>query len=432
MKLIRLLSSYVSTRRLRFADRAALEAHQAHQWTEHAGRTLTMSPYFKPWTSRPLGEWPIMDKTLMMRHFDTMNTVGLRLDEVLACAQEAERTRDFEPRLGNFSVGLSSGTSGGRGVFVVSPHEQVRWAGVVLARLLPQGFLRRERVALLLRANNNLYRSVRTPWLSFAFFDLFKPLETQFGELERMQPTTLVAPAQVLRHLALAQRQGRVRLRPRRVVSVAEVLEPQERELLREVFGHVDEVYQATEGFLGSTCEHGVLHLNEEFLYVEPQWIDADRFVPLITDFTRSTQPIVRYRLDDVLVRRRTACSCGRPSMALERIEGRRDDVLHLPGRTGGTVDVFADVINRALAQVLPMAADYRLEQTGPAALALWTDSPAAEADARIHLSRVLDELGVDAAGLAWSALAATPSIDLMTKRRRVRRLHLDAPGAAP
>ncbi|MFT4267249.1 MAG: CoF synthetase [Xenophilus sp.] len=429
MRLVGLLSSYVRTRRLRFGDRAALEAHQARQWQLHAARTLRHSPYFSAWVGQPLHAWPTMDKAWMMRHFDAMNTAGLRLEQVLHCAHESERTRDFRPRMGAFSVGLSSGTLGGRGVFVVSPEEQAQWAGVILARLLPRGLLRRERVALFLRANNNLYRTVRTPWLNFSFFDLFEPLEAYVDALQRLQPTRVVAPAQVLRAIALLQRDGRIRLRPQGVVSVAEVLEPRDRQLLVDVFGRVDEVYQATEGFLGSTCEQGALHLNEEFLHVEPQWLDADRFVPLITDFTRRTQPIVRYRLDDVLVRRGTPCGCGRPTMVLDRIEGRCDDMLRLPARTGGSIPVFADVIHRALAQVLPMTADYRLTQTGPASLELWTDAAQAgsRAQAQQHLSRVLGGLGVDLAVLAWPAPAGAPATDFMTKRRRVRRLCQEA-----
>ena len=32
----------------------------------------------------------------MMEHFDRINTAGLKLDEVLACAMQAEQSRDFK------------------------------------------------------------------------------------------------------------------------------------------------------------------------------------------------------------------------------------------------------------------------------------------------------------------------------------------------
>ncbi|WP_010095579.1 F390 synthetase-related protein, partial [Burkholderia ubonensis] len=357
----RLLWAYARTRAHRFADRAALERHQARGLERFARTVLARSPWFAPHASQPRDAWPLMDKAAMLAHFDAMNTAGLKLDDVLACAHRAEQSRDFSPMLGRYSVGLSSGTSGSRGVFVASPAERATWAGVLLAKLLPQGLLHRERVALFLRANNRLYTTVRTPWLSFAFFDLFEPFESLVTQLDAYRPTIVVAPAQVLCSLAVAVREGRLAVRPARVIAVAEVLEPLDRVLLAETFGRVDEVYQATEGFLGATCTHGTLHLNEAFLHVEPQWLDDTRFVPVITDFTRSTQPIVRYRLDDVLAVRRAPCPCGSPALAIERIEGRCDDMLVLPARDGTPRTVFADVCARALAQALPLRADYRL-----------------------------------------------------------------------
>ncbi len=60
----------------------------------------------------------------MMTHFDRMNTAGLQLEALLACARRSETDRNFTPKVGKYSVGLSTGTSGRRGVFVVSPQEQ--------------------------------------------------------------------------------------------------------------------------------------------------------------------------------------------------------------------------------------------------------------------------------------------------------------------
>ncbi len=94
----------------------------------------------------------------------------------------------------------------------------------------------------------------------------------------------------MLRELAIAVLAGELAVRPKRVISVAEVLEPQDRALIERAFGPLHQVYQATEGFPASTCEHGVLHLNEEFVHIEPEWLDDEqrRFVPVITDFSRA------------------------------------------------------------------------------------------------------------------------------------------------
>ncbi len=154
------------------------------------------------------------------------------------------------------------------------------------------------------------------------------------------------------------------------MISVAEVLDPLDRKRIEATFAvRVEQIYQATEGFLGATCTHGSIHLNEEFLIVEREWVDAarTRFVPVITDLYRSSQPIVRYRLNDVLVPRREPCPCGRPTLALDRIEGREDDVLWLPPVQGTSpVPVFSDVISRVFVRTLPGLQDYSLEETEP------------------------------------------------------------------
>ena len=426
-RIVWLLLSYWRTRRLRFADRAQLAAYQQRQLARFIDTLCARSAYFAPFRALPLAQWPSMNKARMLEHFDTMNTAGIELAPAMEAAMAAERSRDFTPAVGDITVGLSSGTSSQRAVFAVSPREKAQWAGVMLARALPDGLFSGEKVALFLRANSNLYTAVRSPWLTFAFYDLFRPFDALCAELVAYRPSVIVAPAQVLRQLALGVIEGRLLLAPKKVISVAEVLEAQDRALIVQAFGAVHEIYQATEGFLASSCEHGVLHLNEEYVHIEPQWLDEQqrRFVPVITDFTRITQPIVRYRLDDILLARATPCPCGRVTRAIDGIEGRCDDMLVLPSlREGQTVAVFADVLTRAFAQALPADGDYRLVQQGEASLRLHAalGQPALDA-LRLHLEGVLAGLGVAVERLDWTVGSELPAFDPTMKRRRIRRL---------
>lgn len=418
-----LLWRYYATRRRRFTHRESLENWQAKKLYAFRHNALAKSPWFQRYLSLPFNQWPTMDKTLMMTHFDEMNTEGLKRDALMACALQSEQSRDFKPKVGRFSVGLSSGTSGRRGLFVVSPREQQIWAAGVLAKALPDGLFARERVALFLRADNNLYQSVNSRWLSLAFYDLLAPFHEQTARLESFSPTIIVAPAQVLRALALAVMAGDLTLSVKKVISVAEVLEAQDRELLNRAFGSVGEIYQATEGFLASTCACGTLHLNEEFIHVEPQWLDERRFIPIITDFTRCTQPIVRYRLDDVLVVSEHPCPCGSAARAIERIEGRQDDQLLLPGVSGKGQVVFADACSRVLAMTLPLTADYRLVQTSADSLLLTANcDPAALKACCEALNSLFARQGIATSQLVWSleTRALRPSFD--AKRRRIVR----------
>ncbi|QGU86498.1 F390 synthetase-related protein [Erwinia sorbitola] len=421
---LRMLWHYFRARRLRFRDRAELEQWQEKQLKKFSRVVLAKSPFYAPYRHLPLSAWPLSDKTEMMAHFDQMNTAGLEVDRLLECALKSEQDRDFAPKVGHFSVGLSSGTSGQRGVFVVSPQEQRIWAGGMLAKMLPRGLLSGERVALFLRADNHLYHSVDTRWLSLSFYDLFAPFSDHLRTLPQFAPTIIVAPAQVLRALALAVQRGQLELNVSRVISVAEVLEPQDRQLLSTVFGDVAEVYQATEGFLGATCSHGRLHLNEEFIHIEPEWLDERRFTPVITDFSRRTQPVVRYRLDDVLVAASEPCPCGQPTRVLEAIEGRRDDRLLLPDLKGEVQGVFADVCSRAIARSLPLTSDYRLVQTGTRDLQLISDASEEQLIAcQQALIALFVQQGIATDFLRWqlSVQPLMPQFD--RKRRRIIRL---------
>lgn len=428
MNPIKLLYHYHRTKQLRFTSRDELEAHQQKQLYKFIKHTLKDSPYFAKWAGRSLSELPYMDKSVMMAHFDEMNTAGLMLRDVLDCAKKAEQSRDFSPTLQGYSVGLSSGTSGKRGVFLVSPSEQAAWAGTILAKLLPRGLLHKERIAFFLRASNNLYNAVRTPTISFQFFDLFDDFENTKERLHHYNPTILVAPAQVLRALATDDRL--YRLAPSIAISVAEVLDPQTKALLTQRFGKVGEVYQATEGFLGCTCSHGNLHLNEEYIYIEKQWLDEHRFLPIITDFSRVSQPIVRYRLDDVLTADSSPCACGCASQVIARIEGRHGDTLLLASHDGKVIPVFADVCERIFAQVLPLTSDYQLTQLNDTTLELMVDDTTDVLGVcQQALLAHFDALGIKTDSLNWQTRTQKIERSFTEKRRRIRRLSVGSSG---
>ncbi|HHE6469025.1 TPA: F390 synthetase-related protein [Providencia rettgeri] len=417
-----MLWHYWRARHLTFRNRGELEAYQQKRLAHFKRKVLAKSPYFHRYINQPLSNFPIMNKQIMMDNFDEMNTAGLLSQILLECAQKSEQSRDFAPKVGRYSVGLSSGTSGRRGLFVVSPEEQSVWSGSMLAKMLPQGLFNGERIALFLRANNNLYESVNNRWISLQFYDLFSDFDLQLSALEQYQPSIIVAPAQVLCAIADAINQQKIQLNVQKVISVAEVLEPHDKQKLQGYFSHVGEVYQATEGFLGCTCSHGTMHLNETFVHIEPNWLDNDRFSPIITDFTRKTQPIVRYQLDDVLVVKNTPCPCGSPEMAIERIEGRCDDLLQLPGYNGKMVTIFADPCARVIVNHLPVTADFRLTQQGNALYLQAECSHTELSHCQQQLTRYFANQHVDISQLDWQLSTATITQTLSVKKRRITR----------
>lgn len=416
------------------ANRASLEAWQHARLDAFLRDVLPRAPFYRDRGPR-LDALPIVDKATVLADFAAFNTVGVALDAALDVATRAERDRDFAPTLpGDISVGLSSGTSGTRGVFLVRPAERTRWAGTLLSRLLTERSLLRVldlggpplRVAFFLRANSNLYTTVASRRIDFAYHDLLVPFERHIARLARQQPEVLVAPPTVLRALAEAAAAGALRIAPGQVVSVAEVLEADDVTAIERAWRvPVQQVYQATEGFLGITCPEGRLHLNEDLVHVEPEWIDEGtpvptRFHPIVTDFSRTTQLVVRYRLDDVLRVGEARCPCGRPTRVIAAIEGRADDVVTLRAVDGRVVQVFPDVVRRALALVDGLG-DYRLEQHGDE----WrVRTRATDPDVASRLARECEALASQL-GARPARVRSLPWLDDApgAKRRRIRRV---------
>lgn len=429
-----ILYAYVRMRWLAYhlRSRQRLESWQRGQLTRHLRYIKRHSPYFRERLADvTLEAWralPILGKGELMDRFSDINTRGISREAALSVAVEAERSRNFAPTVEGVTVGLSSGTSGHRGIFMASAWEQWMYAGTALAKILPGFWRRKNRVAFFLRANNNLYTAVRSQRLRFEYFDLLLPVSGHFERLERVQPTLLIAPPSLLVQLAEAQKNGRIHLRPKKIVSVAEVLDPVDEKFIADVFAQrVHQVYQATEGFLAATCAHGTLHLNEDMMVIEKDWLDeaSGRFQPIITDFSRKTQPIVRYRLNDVLTERRVPCACGSPLTALEFIEGRSDDLFYLPSVSGvQTVAVYPDFIRRALLFASDQISDYRVVQTGHSHLQIYVLCRGDEKPVQIAVRREINDLAQKLGCIVDNIeFVGKPTATSVSEGRKLRRV---------
>lgn len=384
--LSKILWNYLLTKYLRrFTRRDQLLAWQHHKVCQFLEKTLPKSKFYRDYyQGLEIANWqqfPVIDKSIMMKNFDALNTVGIQKKAAFSLASQAEKTRSFRATLAGYTVGLSSGTSGNRGLFIVSQAEQQAWAGTILAKALPEFILIPQRIAFFLRANSNLYETVQGQRIQFEYFDLFNPLSSHIDRLNSLAITILVAPPSMLRLLADAKRSGKLNLAPKKVISVAEVLDPLDEAYIQASFAQpVHQLYQCTEGFLASTCNHGTLHLNEDLLVIQKEYLDqaAGKFMPIITDFNRFTQPIIRYRLDDILTERQTPCPCGSVLTAIDHIEGRRDDIFWLPHQTDGQlIPVFPDFIRRSILLAAEEIEEYRVVQKNPDLIEIFLKIPA-------------------------------------------------------
>ncbi len=369
----------------RFSDSASLARYQQRMMRRYFKDVIPRFPFYAKTLSgrmhslhngiSDLTDLPIVDRSVMNDWFEGFNRHGISRERALQFALQAEQVRNFVPEMNGITIGLSSGTSGRRGVFLATEKERLMWAGIILAKALSKNALKQVlnpfrpalRIALFLRANSNLYTTIRSHRIRFEFYDLLRPLADHVEALIRFQPQIIVAPAGALTALSgLLNHEQRQSLRREllQVFSAAEVLETHQKQNIEQSLGlRVDQIYQCTEGFLGITCTAGNLHLNEAYIYFEKEWIDQNRFYPILTDFTRSSQAFVRYRIDDILHIDRRPCSCGSASIRLAKIEGRADQILTATTHDGTVVPVFPDTIRQIFYSLPIEIEDYTLNQ---------------------------------------------------------------------
>ncbi len=414
---------------------ATLHGTRLSEWQHQravalVGAVRRESPFHRArWAAQPDEAWrtfPTVDKQAMMASFDQYTTTGITRDVAMSVALVAEQRRDFSATVQGYTVGLSSGTSGHRGLFLVSAEEQTRWAGTILARAIPD--LRPgHRVAFFLRANSRLYERTSSA-VRFRFFDLMQPLSSVIAALNAFGPRLIVGPPSLLGQLADAVARGALHVRPTRLISVAEVLEPQDRQRLEAVFqAPVGEVYQCTEGLVAVTCAHGSLHVQEDVLVLQTEPIAVDepsRVTPVITDLWRRAQPIIRYRLGDVLRFDGGVCACGSSWRRIGAIEGRQDDLCWFVQSSGTLRVVFPDALRRMVLLASDGIVEYRIEQHAPESLHFGIeveskeDFPAIAEKLRATVASEL--LRYDVQAVTVTVEQGIPALPAGVKRRRV------------
>jgi putative adenylate-forming enzyme len=410
------LQAYLAARwrSLRLRTPQAVTAYQQRQLRRLTARATRELPFYHRYVGQPFASLPIIDKAALLANFAAMNRAGLDLAAVrqaLALGSE---------RLDGRIVGMSTGTTGNRGYYVISEAERFVWLGTILAKALPGALWRKHRVALALPALSDLYSSAtRGSRITLQFFDLAAGPEAWIDRLVRFAPDTIVAPPKVLRWLA-----ERGELKAAQIFSGAEVLDPLDRQLIERATGRkVREIYMATEGLFAVSCEHGTLHLAEDVVHFEFDRPDPNGPLvsPIVTDFTRREQGMIRYRMNDLFELSERPCPCRSAYRAVKRIEGRSDDAFLLADGAGTYHLVTPDILRNAVVDADRGIDDFRIVQTGPAAIAVSLPE---------GLPHAVDEkvrAGLDAA-LARRGLAAEIvmkrgiALDFTRKLRRVQR----------
>ena len=162
-------------------------------------------------------------------------------------------------------------------------------------------------------------------------------MEEFHRRLHRFRPRVLQAYARaVVLFARFLQVHSLKAYRPHSLVTSAEILEGEDRELLEQVFGcPVFNRYGCREvSVVASECSaHSGLHVMAEGLYIEIETPNGpaapgEMGAVLVTDLLNGAMPLIRYRIGDLAAWADGPCPCGRGLPRLERVAGRFTDFL--------------------------------------------------------------------------------------------------------
>lgn len=319
-------------------SREQLEASQLRKFRRLVAYAQRHSPYYRalieqrkidPARCVPT-DFPVLTKMEVIRHFDDLVTDRRITRERIAefLAHSTDPAEMFE---GRFHVVHTSGTSGTVGYFVFSHRAWIK-GSVHVVRVSPLRWRRRTAFIAATRghfagASLMLTGNEGSNWFFYDVraFDVGQPISQIIDALNRFQPKMLCGYATMLRALAEAQERGELRIRPTQLGSGGEPLLP-------EVKAYLERVFQVRVFNDYASSEH--LHMAMSLPGEEGMFLMEDDLIfelhddhTCVTNLFNETMPLIRYRMDDVLVPELD--QTGRyPFTRVKEIVGRNEDAL--------------------------------------------------------------------------------------------------------
>jgi phenylacetate-coenzyme A ligase PaaK-like adenylate-forming protein len=383
----------------RHAGARAIEAAGRNRFAELVAFARARSPFYAELyrglpdaTARP-EQLPVVSKRALMERFDDWVTdPEIRLAGVEAFLED--RRQIGERYLERFIVWKSSGTTGVPGIYVQDGDALAVFDALMAAHLEPfraatdfgWGMLTRGSRAALVAATGEHFASIASwervchgsPWLAARGFSILEPLPEIVRQLNEYRPAFLASYPSMLSLLAEERRAGRLRIAPLCLWSGGERLPGAAHAEIERSFGcRLINEYGASECMsIAYGCRHGSLHVNADWVLLEP--VDADgrpsppgvpSHTVLLTNLANRVQPIIRYDLGDSVVASAQPCRCGSPLPAIQ-VEGRHDDVVALAAPNGGTVKLLPLALTTVVEEEAGVHR-FQIVQTSPSGLSL-------------------------------------------------------------
>jgi phenylacetate-coenzyme A ligase PaaK-like adenylate-forming protein len=321
---------------------------------------------------------PVMTKDDLMGNFDAIVTdPEVRLADVNAHIAKLDGDAYFRDEL---HAVASGGSSGVRGVFVWGWEA---WATVqltamrrsLLDRIGDPALASRPAVVMVVAAENATHftsavsETFATGAVETHRLRVGLPVDEVVAGLNAVGGDSLATYPSMLARLVGEARAGRLQIRPRRILTMAEPL-------LAETRKAAEETWQAPVANMWGTSEAGVtaigcfkgagMHLSDDLLIVEA--VDADgnpvaagvrSHKVYVTNLFNPLMPLIRYEISDEVTLLDEPCACGSVHRRIADIEGRNDDTFVYADGVSVHPHLFRSILGRE-----PAISQYQVQQT--------------------------------------------------------------------
>lgn len=356
METLRMLHTVYGLKRRQRFTRAQMSAYQTHMLRNLVRHAWRRSPFYREYYSDHglkeadlddigVGDLPLIDKELLMEHFDRVITDRRvrKTDLERFITAPVERQMRY---LGRYIVIHTSGSSGKVGIFV---HDPTNWS---IAQLVPvvrgdRPGLRRARVAACIAvdgryASLTLARSQPKLVVTSRVLSVQDAIHRTVEALNTFTPTVLIGYSSTIGALAREAIAGRLKIAPLQVWTTAEMLTDEMRRDIEDAWrGRQGSVYASTE-FLYIAVQvpghHTYTVLDDvnilELLDEQHEPVaQGETGTVVLTSLHNRVLPLIRYRMMDMA--QRGVDPPEGPFSTLARLQGRVNDALPIILDTG-------------------------------------------------------------------------------------------------
>lgn len=304
-----------------------------HRVFEEAGITR------KQISMMPLSAFPVLDKQLLMEHFDELVTATDLKQEDLRRFDEQEST-DQKTFKGEYHVVHSSGSTGTPGYFV---YDEEAWSqmllGIIRAALwnmtMPQilRLLWKGPRIVYIAATDGRYGGamavgdgIEGVHAEQLFLDVKTPLTEWIRQIKKFKPNMVIGYPSAIKILGELVEHGEVDMDIFRIVSCGEPLGASLRNYLETTFeADVVNIYGASESLaLGVETSHA----EGMVLFDDLNYIEVEHGEMYLTSLYNFVQPLIRYRISDQLNIREPGAGSPYPFTMAGNIMGRNEDLM--------------------------------------------------------------------------------------------------------